>query len=146
MELIEDRYKVLIDGRWFELSMIIGVAISIKQVVGAVTYSFKEINSTYNEIYRGAKERKLLKIQVGIASDDYERKKQFKENFKKEEEKNLHFIEFENKRLAKILHIENLSKIHEKTGSPLKTLKILMSLYRRVRNLSELEREGKLKL
>lgn len=131
---------------WFELSIIIGVAVSIKQIVGAITFSIKEMNSTYNEIYRGAKERKLLKIQVEQTENEHQKKMAFEANFKKAEGENLKFIEEQNEKLARILKIEDVKKIHEKTGSPLKTLKILMSLYRRVRKLSELGAEGKLKL
>lgn len=131
---------------WVELSMIIGIAVSIKQIVGAITFTFKEVNSTYNEIYRGAKERELLKIKVEQTKNDHERKLLFTANFKKAEKTHLEFIEKENRRLAQILKIKDLNKIHEKTGSPLKTFKILLSLYRRVRSLSELEVQGKLKL
>jgi len=46
-------------------------------------------------------------------------------------------------RMAKMLGLENLEQMNEKTGSPLKTIKILLSLFRRVKKLAEYEGRGK---
>ena len=105
------------------------------------------MNSTYHKIYSNAQERKLLKIKVDQAiTDKDEKDRVFKKNFAAMEKENIDFIRNEVSTLAKMLQIQNVDKIHEKTGSPLKTFKILLSLYRRVRNLAKMEKDGKTKL
>ncbi len=132
---------------WFELSMIIGVAVSIKQVVGAITFSLKEINSTYHRIYSDAKDRKLLRIKADQAvRNEDEKKKYFNQAFSEIENKNIDFIRKEVAVLASILKINDVESLHKKTGSPLRTLKILLSLYRRIRKLAEMEKDGKTRL
>jgi hypothetical protein len=48
--------------------------------------------------------------------------------------------------MVELLKLEDREQMDIKSGSPLKTLKILLSLYRRIRTLAEFERLGKTKL
>jgi hypothetical protein len=47
--------------------------------------------------------------------------------------------------MTRLLCLSEVGQMHEKTGSPLKTLKILLSLYRRIRTLVGYEMNGKAK-
>lgn len=78
-------------------------------------------------------ERKLLRIEV--------EKKELEL-----EEKHQQFIESSAERMVKLLGLSDVEQMNQKTGSPLKTLKILLSLYRRIRTLAEYQNEGKTKL
>lgn len=48
--------------------------------------------------------------------------------------------------MAKMIGLSDIEQMNRKTGSPLKTLKILLSLYRRIRTLAEYQNKGKTKL
>jgi hypothetical protein len=115
---------------WLELSIIVGVAIAVERIAKAIASTLKEANSTYHEIHKGLSERKLLRIEAE----------------KKELElmhANHSYIEKCLLDMANLLHLSEVGQMHEKTGSPLKTLKIMLSLYRRVRTLAEYRARGK---
>ncbi len=48
--------------------------------------------------------------------------------------------------LAKLMGFKNLAEMNALTGNPLVTLKMLSSMYRRLRTLDEFEEEGKTKI
>ncbi len=118
---------------WMELSLIVGVAFAVERIVKAITNSIRAANATYNEIHKGLSERKLLRVKV----------EQQELELAKQHDK---YIEESAQRMAELLGLPNLRQMHAKTGSPLKTLKILLSMYRRVRTLAEYEKRGKTKL
>ena len=118
---------------WIELSLIIGVAVAGERIVKAIATAIKEANSTYQEIHRGMQERKLLRIEVEKKELELEQKHQ-------------QFIESRAERMVKLLGLSGVEQMNQKTGSPLKTLKILLSLYRRIRTLAEYQNKGKTKL
>jgi hypothetical protein len=118
---------------WIELSLIIGVAVSVQRIVIAVSASIREANSVYSEIHKGMSERKLLRIKIE------------KEELALEEQ-NAEYIQKTVERMVKLLGLKDIEQMHKKSGSPLKTLKILLSLYRRVRTLAEFQKNGKTKL
>jgi len=93
----------------------------------------KESNSVYSEICKGIQERKLFRIEV-------------EKNQIELEERNQQFIESSANRMIKLLGLSNIDQMHQKTGSQLKTLKILLSFYRRVKTLAEYQIKGKTKL
>ena len=118
---------------WIELSLIIGVAIAVERLVKSVASTIRETNSAYNEIYNGLQKRKLLRIEV----------------VKKELELEIahaDYVEHCADKMARLLGLQDLDQMHSKTGSPLKTLKILLSLYRRVRTLVDYQNRGKIDL
>jgi hypothetical protein len=118
---------------WIELSLIIGVAVSIEKLIKTIAGSLREANSLYNEIYEGTQKRKLLRIEV--KSKELELEKTHAD-----------FIMHSVGNMANLLNLQEVDQMTTKTGSPLKTLKILLSLYRRVRTLAEYKRSGKLRL
>jgi len=78
-------------------------------------------------------ERELLRIEV--EKNQIELEEQYQQ-----------FIETSANRMVSLLGLSSIEQIHQKTGSRLKTLKILLSFYRRVRTLAEYENKGKTKL
>lgn len=118
---------------WIELSLIVGVAVAAERIVKAIAAAIRESNSVYSEIHRGMQERKLLRIEV-------------EKNQIELEEQHQQFIERSANRMANLMGLSSIEQMHQKTGSQLKTLKILLSFYRRVRTLSEYQNKGKTKL
>lgn len=119
---------------WIELSLMVGVAATaVERIVKAIATCIREMNSIYNEIYKGMSERKLLSITTKQAELELE-------------QANMEYIQKSTDTMVKLLRLEDIEQIHKKSGSPLKTLKILLSLYRRVRILAEFQRSGKTKL
>ena len=117
---------------WLELTLIVGVAFSIERLVKMIASSLKHANSTYHEIQMGLQKRKLLRIEV----------KRKTLQLKKEE---LEYIEDALSRMCALLGFRNIEELNGKTGSPHKTLKILLSFYRRIRTLAEYQSKGKTK-
>jgi hypothetical protein len=118
---------------WIELSLIIGVAVAVERLVKAISSTIRKANATYNEVYRGLQERKLLRIKV-------------EKNELELEMIHAAYIEHSAQKMANMLQLNELDQMHSKTGSSLKTLKILLSLYRRVRTLVDYKRRGKIEL
>jgi hypothetical protein len=117
---------------WLELSLIIGVAIAVERLVKSIAAILKQANSTYQEIHEGLSNRKLLRIEVKRRELELERSHD-------------EYIEECVLRMTRLLGLSEVGQMHEKTGSPLKTLKILLSLYRRIRTLVGYEMNGKAK-
>jgi hypothetical protein len=117
---------------WIELSAIVSVSGSIALVVRSISSSVNKANETYNNIHKGLSERKLLRIQVERAELELAAE-------------HIKFIRHSNKELARIFEISGVEQINEKTGSELKTLKILLSMYRRFRVLCDFHLKGKAK-
>jgi hypothetical protein len=113
-----------------ELGVVLGVAITIGRIIKSVALSINEINTTYTNIMKGMQDRKILRLE--------ERRRSL--NLSKEERE---YVEQSLEAMARILGFENIKEINERTGDPYKSLKILLSLYRRVRTLADYEREGK---
>jgi hypothetical protein len=61
-------------------------------------------------------------------------------DFRREE---IQFVEQSLTQMAAILGFKNIKEINEHTGNPYVSLKIMLSLYRRVRTLADYERKGK---
>ena len=115
---------------WFELSLIVTVALSVGRIVKAIAASIDIANHTYHEIVKLMQERKLLRIKAeGEAL--------------KLKTSEIAFIEDCSLRMARLLGYENVPELNRRTGHPYKTLKILMSFYRRVRILAEYQNLGK---
>src|SRR5579875_2065143 len=47
-----------------ELSLVVAVSVSLERIVKGLCNSARDINATYNEIYRDLQERKLLKLKT----------------------------------------------------------------------------------
>jgi hypothetical protein len=109
---------------------VLGVAITIGRIVKSVASSINEINTTYTNIMKEMQDRKILRLE--------ERRRAL--NFGREERE---YVEQSLEAMARILGFENIKEINERTGDPYISLKILLSGFRRVRTLSNYEREGK---
>lgn len=115
---------------WIELGVILTIAFTISRLVKTVCKSIDMANATYTGIYRGLTDRKLMDIEVARA--ELELSKEQRE-----------FIRQSNFEMAGILQIPDVHSINAKTGSELRTLKIFLSLFRRIKVLSEYQRRGK---
>ena len=110
----------------------VAVALVLEKVVRNICNSAKMISRTYTIIYRDMQKRKLLRIRT----DNEIRKLTRAER---------HVIEKHAENLADVLDVD-LDVLTERTGSAYKSLKILMSLFRRVRLLCGFQRNGRLRL
>lgn len=116
-----------------ELLLNLPLAIQIAAVVSSVAGSIGICNKVYNAIHADLQKRKLLRIEV-------ERKKI---ELTKEE---LGLVGQANEEMAKMLGLPSAMAIVERANDPLIALKILLSIYRRVRTLAEYKNKGKANL
>jgi len=112
--------------------LVVGVAVLIEKVVRTICNSAKDVNRTYSVIYRDMHKRKLLRIKT-------------ENEIRKLTATERRVIEEHTDRIAHILDVDP-SALNERTGSSYKSLKILLSLFRRVRSLSQFQTSGKLRL
>jgi hypothetical protein len=118
---------------WIDLGVYAGIAVAIRQMLIAFSEAGRHLNDTYNQIQKGINDRKLNKIKLE------------KEELSLESER-VKFVRKSCEDLAKLMGFKNLKQMHELTGNPLITLKMLCSMYRRLRILEEFEDEGKTKI
>ena len=117
---------------YIDLAVIPLVALGIEWTVDRVCNSIDRINATYTNLYKGAADRKLLKIDARqdppeLTSDD------------------LQFATVASTRLIEAMAIDNLGdNLHILTRNPISTMKIVFSIYRRVRSLAKLQRSNKI--
>ncbi len=113
-----------------ELGLILAVAVMVGRIVTSIASSINEMNSTYTNIVKGMQDRKIMRIEGrrrALSLRDEE----------------LDFVQKSLREMSKILGLKNIKEVNERTGDPYVSLKILMSLYRRVRTLAGYERGGK---
>lgn len=118
---------------WIELfHVVLPVAFGIAAIVKAVCSSLNNANDTYTSIHKGLADRKMLRIEV-------ERKEL------ELLEQHLNFVKKANQDMAQILQLppSQIEVINAKTGSALKTLKIFLSIFRRIKILAEYQNKGK---
>lgn len=118
---------------WIEL--LVGALVItglISHIVVRVCTTLEKCNATYNAIYRGLVERKLLRIEAEKQQLEFERS-------------NSAYLSEANAQMAEVLSIDaqQLAAINANTGSELKTLKIMLSIFRRVKILAEYRTRGK---
>lgn len=118
---------------FLELSLVIGVAFSLAKIVKHLAGGIDAANSTYNNIYKGMQERKLLKLKV-------------EREVLKLDKEHIDFIDSGSRKMAKLLGFSSPAKLNNFTNDPYLTLKILFSVYRRVRTLAQYESSGKAQL
>jgi hypothetical protein len=115
---------------WIEIGAIITVISTVAFVVNRVVKTLENCNRVYSQIYRDAQQRKLLGIEIES------KKLQLTKD-------TTAFILDSSEHLASIMGIPSADMLHERTGNPLISLKILLSFYRRVRTLAQYETRGK---
>jgi hypothetical protein len=90
----------------------------------------RHAHMVYNRLMRGLSKRKLLRLKV----------KRKELQFKREE---LEYISLCASEMSRLLGFTNIDEINARTGHPYISLKILLSLYRRIRTLVNYETKGK---
>jgi hypothetical protein len=113
-----------------ELGLLITIALNVRQIVKIVSETIKIANKTYSDVVREMQKRKLMRLKT----------KRAELAFRKSE---IRFIEESAKKMAKALGISNFEELNARTGNSYRTLKILLSLYRRVRTLAEYQNRKK---
>src|SRR5258708_3921746 len=108
------------------------VALNIEKVVRNICNSAKIVSGTYTAVYRDMQKRKLLRIKT-------------EKEIRKLSPAEIRIIEAHAEDIADILDV-NLGVLNERTGSPYKSVKILLSLFRRVRSLAWFQKDAKLRL
>ena len=111
---------------FIELAVIVGVALNIRRIVNHLCGSIDRISTTYNALYAAAQRRKLLRIQAQRAQLELDRDE-------------LEFAEEVTQRLAESMGFDLTQQLRDLTDNPLVRMKILFSLFRRVRDLSRLQ-------
>lgn len=117
---------------WIELSLVLAIAVSLNQIVRNVASSIREANSVYNSIYKGLQKRKILRIKVK------------REEIRLEREQ-LQYMKESIETMYTLLGIKDIGQLDKIVDSPYKMLKILLSLYRRIRTLAKYQNNGKIK-
>lgn len=122
---------------WIDVALILSVASSLGILVKSLASAIKDMNIVYNDIQSGLSKRKLLRIDVRSKQIDLEKKELEHESY----------IENSLIRMSDLLDLDmkDIDQLNERTGSPLKTLKILLSLYRRLRKLASFQNSNKIK-
>lgn len=116
----------------FELGLAVSIAIGVGILVKTFIASAGGLHSLYNDIYKGLQERKLMRIEVKRKELVLEKER-------------IQFIDDATQKLSHAMGFKNVEQINRLTGNPLATLKILLSFYRRIRTLTEYDRDGKVK-
>ena|SRR5208337_1458698 len=115
---------------YFDLGLWLAAATSLAVIVNKIASAIDAAHTTYNNIYKGMQERKLLRIQV-------------ESDVLKFESEHMNFINTSSRQMAQLLGFSTPVEINRLTGNPYLTLKLLLSVYRRVRTLSEYQNSGK---
>ena len=109
------------------------LALQIAGVVSAVTGSILACNKVYSTIYKDAQNRKLLSIDIQTKEIELANNQ-------------MNFILDANKKMATILGLDSAEVIEQRAEHPVIAMKILFSIYRRVRTLAEYQEKGKARL
>ena len=115
---------------YFDLGLWLAAATALAVIVKEIASAIDASNTTYHEIYKGMQERKLLRLKVEREALQFERE-------------HMDFINTSSQQMAELLGFSTPVEINRLTHSPYLTLKLLLSVYRRVRTLSEYENSGK---
>ena len=109
---------------YIELAVVAAVARQIEKIVKTIAKCADIADATYDRIYKRAQKRKLLALDVKRREREFEREE-------------IEFIVASSKELSKLLEFEDLERLEARTQDHLGTLKILLSFYRRTRELVE---------
>jgi len=125
-QIVEIRYASPGHIKLKEAALVAGL---LACIVTAVTTSFDQVHESYNKIQTGMSERKLRKLEVELAELQLDRER-------------LRFVQEAKQQLIDQMQIPQVMQdelIRRSSGNDLMQLKILMSFYRRVQPLAELE-------
>ena len=117
---------------YIELTLAVAVALNLRKIVDHVCSSVERIHDTYNALYRGAQERKLLKLDVRRRQLVLDREQ-------------LQFAEEATNALLRMMNLGPLSAFFRLTANPVARMKILLAVYRRLRRLVKLRNSGQIR-
>lgn len=118
---------------FIEITAVAAAVVSqLEKIVKAVANSIDYADRVYDRIHKRAMKRKLLSLDV----------KRREREFEQEE---IEFMVNSSKELSGILQFEDLERLKSRTQDDLATLKILLSFYRRTRELSGFHLSGKVR-
>lgn len=118
---------------YIELFLNLPLAIQISAVVASVASTIGVCNKVYNTIHTDLQKRNLLRIEVEKKKIELTKEK-------------LNIVVHANEQMAKILGLSSAETIVKRSDDPLIALKILLSIYRRIRTLAEYRNKGKANL
>ncbi len=115
---------------WIELTLYMSNALALCFVVNRVAGSIERCNRIYNSIITDLMKRKLLRIELEKAKNELSRD-------------DMQLVEDSARHMSTILGLPSPQAVHERTANPLISLKILLSIFRRVRILADYQLKGK---
>jgi len=118
---------------WIDLDVLVTAAASLQVMVVAVLFAVRQGNKTYSQIQNGIQERRLNEIKLQRRKLILDRER-------------LQFVTESCEKLAQLMGFKHLKEMHKRTGNALVSLKMLLAMYRRLRELSEFEVGGKTKM
>ena len=117
---------------WIDLELCVEVAKQVATIVGAVTGSGLAVSGLYHRIYKQAQERKLLRVKVESQHLELAHRHRA-------------FLVDSCKQLSEAMQFPQVAVLNQLAKDRLYSLKILMSLYRRVRDLGKYQNDGRIK-
>jgi hypothetical protein len=118
---------------YIDLALWTLIAVSIKRMVKAIVDSAGAINDLYTSIYKGLHDRRLMRLDL-------------KEKELQLTRQELQFVRESMDDLANAMQFKEFVELKELGPNELSRLKILLSLYRRLRVLAQYSSEGKVEL
>jgi hypothetical protein len=115
---------------FIELALSLPLAIKIAASVASVAGAIGTCNKVYNRIHVDLQNRKLLRLEVEKKKLDLTRDE-------------IALISHANTEMAHLLGLSSPDAILTRTDNPLVSLKILLSIFRRVRILADYKNKGK---
>ena len=113
-----------------ELYLNLPLAVHIGAMVASVAGSIGVCNKVYHSIHSDLQKRKLLRLDVERRRMELTRDE-------------LRMVLEMSETMSRMLEIGSPDAVHERTRHPLISLKVLLSVYRRVRTLAEYKIKGK---
>ena len=114
---------------YIDLGVCLSCALAISALVRHVCTSIRQADQTYHQIYTHARERKLLRRRANLELNREE----------------LKFAEDAAKRLGTAMGFKGMDDLQRLAENPIVQMKILLSLFRRVRGLAEFQDSDKIK-
>ena len=114
---------------YIDLGVFLSSALMISALVRHVCTSIRQADDTYHQIYTHARERKLLRHRADLELNLEE----------------LKFTEDAAKRLGAAMDFKGMDDLRRLTENPLVQMKILLSLFRRVRGLAKFQDSDQIK-
>ncbi len=115
---------------FIELSAMVEVAANLGLIIGSLCGSITVVNATYNRIYKGLRERQLNELKVEKATLDLA---------KEHREFLLQSID----EIGQAMNLDDSARLVTAAGNEFRALKILLSMYRRMRIVAGYQEERK---